>query len=63
MPDTLLRVKEAASRLGLTESTIRQKILHKTIEHVHIGGAVRIPESAIARIIEAGRVPALEVRQ
>ena len=50
----LLTVEEAAERLGLRITTIRRKILEKKIPYVKVFRAVRIPEDAIYKIIEAG---------
>lgn len=52
----LLKVEEAASRLGLTSSAIRKWIFYRNIEFVRIGRAVRIPESVIDGIIANGTV-------
>lgn len=55
----LLRVEEAAARLGLKASTIRYWIWERRIPVVRVGRrAVRIREEAIQRLIEAGTVPA-----
>jgi excisionase family DNA binding protein len=54
----LLRVAEAAERLGLTPKTLRFWIWTRKIEHVKIGRAVRIPEHAIEQLIEQGTIPA-----
>ncbi len=53
----LLTITEASARLGLKPATVRFWIWTRKIEHVHVGRAVRIPEHAIARIIERGTVP------
>lgn len=50
----LLTVEEAAGQLGLKVSTIRRKILTKTITTVKLGRAVRIPVEAIESLIAAG---------
>ncbi|MBI5192139.1 MAG: excisionase family DNA-binding protein [Nitrospirae bacterium] len=50
----LLTVDEAANQLGLKSTTIRRRILEKTITTVKIGRAVRIPVEAVERIIAAG---------
>lgn len=50
----LLTVEEAAEQLGLKVSTIRRKILTKTITIVKLGRAVRIPVEAIESLIAAG---------
>lgn len=54
------RIAEAAELLGLKESTLRKWILLRRIGHRKIGGAVRIPESEIKRLLVADYVPARE---
>lgn len=56
MAETLHSVPEAAERLAMRERTIRQWILLRKIDYIKIGGAVRIPDSEIKRIIQEGRV-------
>ncbi len=61
--DKLLRPEEAADWLGLRVSTIRSWILHRRIEVVRVGRrAIRIPASAVRKIIDAGTIPARETR-
>jgi excisionase family DNA binding protein len=56
-PTVMLRVEQAAERLGIQPATIRSWILSRRIGYVRIGRrAVRIPESEIIRIIQAGTV-------
>lgn len=50
----LLTVEETANQLGLKASTIRKRILEKTITTVKIGRAVRIPIEVIDEMIAAG---------
>jgi len=58
--DKLLTVTEVASRLGLKEATIRRMILQRRIDTVRPSiRAVRVPESAIKRILEDGYRPAV----
>ena len=58
--DKLLTVTEAAERLGLKEATIRRMILQRRIDTVRPSvRAVRVPESAIKKILEHGYRPAL----
>lgn len=63
-PERLLRVSESAAELAVKESTIRAWILSRRIGVVRVGRrAIRIPASEIAKLIEAGRIPAREVRR
>jgi excisionase family DNA binding protein len=56
----LLTVEEVAARLGLRVSTIRRMILERRIDTVRPSvRAVRIPESAIRRILEKGFTPSI----
>jgi excisionase family DNA binding protein len=55
-----LTVLESAVRLGLKPSTIRKLILTRRIGFTKIGRAVRIPETEVERIIEAGFRPAIQ---
>lgn len=52
------RVSEAADLLGLKDSTLRKWILLRKIHYRKINGAVRIPESSLRALLEAGSVPA-----
>lgn len=62
--DRLLRVSEAAEILAVKESTVRAWVLHRRIEAVRVGRrAIRIPSSAVQKIIEAGTIPAHEERR
>lgn len=55
----LLRVEEAAERLGVKPSTIRKHILLRRVGAVCLSArCVRIPEGDIERLISAGYVPA-----
>lgn len=58
----LLRLSECAERTGLKVSTWRAKILRREIPYHKIGRAVRVAESDLLALIEAGRVPAREGR-
>lgn len=48
--------KEAADACGVTEACIRRWILLRKIASLKIGRLVRIPESEIERVLEAGYV-------
>jgi len=52
------RIAEAGEKLGLRESTLRRWILLRKIAFTKLGGAVRIPESEIRRLLDSGYVPA-----
>ena len=61
MKDCLLTVQEVAARLCLKEATIRRMILERRIDVIKPSRrAVRIPESAVLRILERGYRPAVE---
>ena len=52
----LLEIPKAAERLGLKARTIRRWVFLRKITYVKVGGAVRIPESEVARVIKEGTV-------
>ena len=56
----MLKVHEAAERLGLADSTLRNWIAEGRIEVIRLGRAVRISPEEIARLIARGRVPTRE---
>lgn len=58
----LLTVNEAASRLAVTQSAIRRRILERRIAFVKIGRLVRIPESAVEGLINDGYSEAVSLR-
>jgi excisionase family DNA binding protein len=60
----LLRIPQAVEYLGgaVKPGTLRQWIWRRQIEHVHIGRAVCIPQDVLDKLIDAGTIPALEVR-
>src|SRR3989442_15650260 len=60
---TLLTVREAASRLGLSVSALRQWVLLRKIAYHKIGRAVRIDMAEVDRILAAGYVPARNTNQ
>lgn len=56
----LLTIPEVAVRLGLKPSTIRKMVLERRIDVIRPSvRAVRIPESAVMRILERGFRPAV----
>jgi excisionase family DNA binding protein len=55
-PDRLLTVEAAADRLSTSVRFIRRLIAERRIEFVRVGRHVRISESALAELIDAGRV-------
>ena len=56
--------EEGEERIGWNPATIRAKILRREITYVKLGRSVRIPESAIMRLIEENTIPArAEVRR
>ena len=57
--ERLLTVGQVAELLGTTERFPRRLIAERRIRYVHIGRHVRIPESALADFISAGRVEPL----
>lgn len=58
--ERLLSARQAAERLGLKEATIRRMISQRRIDTVRPSlRAVRIPESAIRKILEHGFRPAV----
>jgi len=59
----LLRIPEAAKRLGLQESTLRSWVLRQRIGCCRIGRAVRIPAAEIERLINESYVPPREVER
>jgi|CXWL01.1.fsa_nt_gi excisionase family DNA binding protein len=62
LEDRLLTVEEAAQRLRLKPATIRRMIFQRRIDTVRPSvRAVRVPQSAIEKILAAGFRPAVEV--
>jgi len=60
--DRLLTVAEVAERLGTGVSFPRRLISERRIRFVKLGHLVRIPESAVVAMIEAGTVEPVERR-
>lgn len=58
----MLRVAQAAERLGLKEATIRAWLSRRKLAHVKLGRAVRIPEAEVERLIRENLIPAREKR-
>lgn len=62
--DRLLTVAQVAELLGTTERFPRRLIAERRITFVRVGRHVRIPESALAEFIAAGKVePVLRRRR
>lgn len=58
--EILLTIPEAAGRLGLKPSTVRKMVLERRIDTIRPSvRAVRIPESAVTRILDRGFRPAV----
>jgi len=54
----LLKVPEAAEQLNMSQKAIWAMIYRREIDVVRIGRSVRIPLTAIDRLVELGTVPA-----
>jgi excisionase family DNA binding protein len=54
----LLKVPEAAEQLNMSQKAIWAMIYRREIDVVRIGRSVRIPLTAIDRLVERGTVPA-----
>jgi excisionase family DNA binding protein len=62
--ERLLTIPETAVRLGLKPSTVRKMVFERRIDVVRPSiRAVRIPESAVTRILERGFRPAIDVKE
>jgi excisionase family DNA binding protein len=61
--ERLLTVEEVAERLGTSVRFPRRLIAERRIRFVRIGRHVRIPESAVVAMIEAGTVEPVERRR
>ncbi len=55
------RLSEAASLLGLRECTLRKWATLRKIKVHKVGGATRLPESELRRLIYSNVIPAREV--
>ena len=58
MAPRLINVRQFAESLGVTVAAVRRWLLERRLTHVKVGRCVRIPESEIDRIIDAGLGPA-----
>jgi excisionase family DNA binding protein len=58
MQAKLLTVNQSAEQLGLSARTVWTWIYARKLEIVRLGRAVRIPQSSIDELIEAGTIPA-----
>jgi len=58
MPAKLLTVNQSAEQLGLSARTLWTWIYARKLGIVRLGRAVRIPQTAIDELIEAGSIPA-----
>lgn len=54
----LLTVKQSAEQLGLSARTVWAWVYARKLGVVRLGRAVRIPQTSIDELIEAGSVPA-----
>lgn len=61
LAERLLTVGQVAELLGTSERFPRRLIAERRIQFVRVGRHVRIPESALADFIQAGRVEPLAV--
>ena len=55
-PDRLLTVVETAEALNTGIRFVRRLIAERRIRYTHVGRHVRIPESAVRQMIDAGMV-------
>ena len=58
-PDRLLTVDQAAAALNTGPRFVRRLIADRRIRFTHLGRHVRIPESAVRELIQAGMVEPL----
>jgi excisionase family DNA binding protein len=58
MAAKLLTVKQSAEQLGLSARTVWAWIYARKLSVVRLGRAVRIPQTAIDELIDAGSIPA-----
>jgi excisionase family DNA binding protein len=55
-PEWLLTVEEAAEMFNTRVRFVRRLIAERRISYTHLGRHVRIPESAVQALIQAGMV-------
>ena len=55
----MLKIEEAAQRMGLSPATMRAWVWRRKIEYTRLGRAVRISESVVDALLERGTVPAI----
>ena len=60
--DRLLTYEEAATMLNTKPRFARRLVAERRIRFTHVGRHVRIPESAVRELIEAGMVEPVQVR-
>jgi excisionase family DNA binding protein len=60
--EKMLTVVEAAARLNTSPRFPRRLIAERRIAFVRVGRHVRIPESALEELLQAGRVEPLAIR-
>jgi excisionase family DNA binding protein len=53
----LLKIKDAADRLGVREKTVRNWIYERKIDSVKVGGCVRISQHTVEVMISNGARP------
>ena len=59
--DQLLTVEEVANRLRCHPQTVRRFIWSGKLDHVKVGGLVRVPEAALQRLLdESGSGPPVD---
>ena len=51
----LITVKEVAKRLSLSESKVYRMTMDGELESIHIGRAVRVPETALDALVNQKR--------
>jgi excisionase family DNA binding protein len=59
----LRTVRQVAEELGLATVTIRTWMAQRKLKYIKLGRSVRIPDSEVRRIVDAGTVPCLERRR